>query len=118
MHAPLAIDKNVDLTADAELRQIDARLHRKAGARHYSAFFARLQAVHVGAVAVDFLTDGMARAMAEIVAVARIDDDGPASLIDLPAPQDVPVGKRGAHLADRRIAPRRHDGENFLVARG
>src|SRR5262245_42550736 len=113
MHAPLAIDKNVDLTADAELRQVDAWLHRKARARHDSAFFARLQAVHVGAVAVDFLTDGMARAMAEIVAVARFLDDRPASLIDLPAPQEVPAGKRRADLGDRRIARRRHDGEDF-----
>src|SRR5207253_1725953 len=72
---PLAVDVDVDLAAHPELRQINARLDRETGARQDAALLARLEVVHVGAVAVRLLSDGVAGAMAEILPVAGLVDN-------------------------------------------
>src|SRR5262249_49843595 len=55
--SPPAVDEHVDLAADAELGEVDARLDGEAGARQDAALLVGLQVVHVGAVAVDLLAD-------------------------------------------------------------
>src|SRR2546421_5535643 len=54
----LFVYEDVDLAADAEFREIDARFDRETSTGQDAAIFAGLQIVHVGAVAMDFLAAG------------------------------------------------------------
>lgn len=100
------VDKHVDLAANAELGQIDARLDGKAGTPEHPAFFACLQAVHVGPVAVRFLADRMTGAMAEVFAVAGLIDDVASGLVDLPTLQGLADCERRLNAGDGGVAPR------------
>src|SRR5262249_5202311 len=98
------IDEHIDLAADAELRQVDPWLDGEAGARQDAALLVGLQVVHVGAVAVDLLTDRVAGAVAEVFAVAGRLDHRPGRLIHLPALERFARGERRSHPLDGRIA--------------
>ena len=71
MDLPLAVDEDVDLAADAELVEVDARLDREAGPAQHQPFFVGLEVVHVGAVAVDFLADVVPDAVDEVARRSR-----------------------------------------------
>src|SRR5579875_252908 len=85
MNLSLSVNEYVDLAAHAELRQIDAWLDREASAWQHLPFFVRLQVVHIGAVAMCFLADGMAGAMTEGRTVASLLDYVTRCLVHLPA---------------------------------
>src|SRR5262249_51216172 len=93
VHAAILVHEHIHLAAHAELRQVDTRLDGEAGARQDAAIFARLQAVHVGAVAVRLLADRVAGAVAEVLAVAGLLDDVAGSLVHLPSVQRLAGGK-------------------------
>src|SRR5208282_1800969 len=65
-------DVDIHLAAHAELGQVDSRFDREARARHDLAVVARFEAVHVGAIAVNFLADAVPGAVDEIFSVARL----------------------------------------------
>src|SRR5262249_1431795 len=87
MHVALPIDEDIDFAADAELGEINPGLDADTGVRQGAALFAGLEAVHIGAVAVDLFTDGVAGAVAEVLAVARFFDRVASRLVYLPALQ-------------------------------
>src|SRR5262245_19096159 len=72
MNVPLGVHEDVDLTADAELGEVDARFDRKTGPRQDAPLLARFQVVHIGTVTVRFLADRMPGAVEEVFAVASL----------------------------------------------
>src|SRR5262249_6804814 len=113
-HAGL-VHEDVDLAADAELGQVDAGLDRETGARQDAAILVRLQVVHVGAVAVRLLADGVAGAVDEIFPVAGLVDHLAGGLVHLPALQYHAVLKTLADAVDGGVTGRGHDVEDARV---
>src|SRR5947209_15281359 len=70
VHAPVLVDVDVHLAADAELRQVDARLDAEASPPDHPAVLAGFEAVDVRAVAVRLLPDVVPGPVREPVAVA------------------------------------------------
>ena len=97
------VNEYVHFATNAELRQVDSRLNGKARPRQHSPFLMRLQVVHVGAIAVRFLTDGMAGPMAKRFAIAGLFDHCPRGPVHLPALQRLAFVVGGTHTANRRI---------------
>ena len=93
MDAAAGVDEDVDLAADAELGQVDARLDGEARPRHHPPVLARFQVVHVGPVAVDFLADVVPGAVDEVLAVAGLLDHRPGRVVHLPAQQRLAGGE-------------------------
>src|SRR5690348_10197232 len=114
MDLSLTINEHVDFAANTELRKVDTRLDREAAARQHLSFFVRLQVVHVGAIAVRLLADGMAGAMTESRTVPGLLDHVARRLVHLPAAQMRTVGKRQAHLVDGRVPCTSDNLENLL----
>ena len=112
----VGVNEDVYFAPDAELGQVDAGLNGEAGARQDAALFARLEVVHVGAVAMRLLADGVARAVAEILTVPCAVDHVADRLVHLPALNRRPFGKRALDSTDGRVAGTRDDLENLLVA--
>src|SRR5207245_11744577 len=75
----------VHLAADAELRQVNARLERKARARDDAAGILRLQAVHISLVAVHFLADVVPGAMNEVLVIALLGQGRVRGPVHLPS---------------------------------
>ena len=98
------VDVHVHLAPRAELRQVNPRLDREARPRQHAPLLVRLQVVHVGAVAVRLLADGVAGAVTEEFSVARLLDNLPRRLIDLPALKRLTLAKRLLDSFDARIA--------------
>ena len=71
VHLARGVDEHVDLAAHAELVEVDPRLDREAGPAQHQALVVRLEVVHVGAVAVDFLADVVAGAVDEVCGRSR-----------------------------------------------
>src|SRR5262249_22323917 len=67
----------------------DAGLDRKAGPRRDTALVVGLEIVHIGAIAVHFLSDGVAGAMGEVLGEAGIADDAAAGVVHFEAAQAV-----------------------------
>src|SRR5205809_4998042 len=93
----LGIHEDVDFAADTELGQIDSGLDGKARARQDTALLAGFEVIHVGAVAVDFLADGMSGSMAKIFAIAGLLDHLTSRLIDFPTLERLVTLERLAH---------------------
>src|SRR5207245_2885480 len=109
------VHEDVDFAADAEVGQIDSRLNGKTGARQDAALLARFEVVHVGPVAMNFLANGVARTVAEVLSVASLLDDASRCIVDFPALQGPAVRKRLPHLGNRRVARRRHNSKDVGV---
>ncbi len=111
------VDVDVNFEADAELREVNARLDRKARATEDAAGLVRFEIVHVRAVAVDLLPDTVASAVDEAVAVAGRGNHVAGRPIDFKA-LDVPAGGKGrADRLNRRIAGLGDDLKNLGVLR-
>ena len=113
VHLAIRPNQDIDFAADAEILLVNAGFDREARARQDAAVFAGLQAVHVGAVAVDFLADAVSGAMDEILAKAGLLDDGAGGLIDFPAGERALAGKGILDERDRGVA----SGSLFVVSR-
>ena len=73
MDRAAGIDKHVNLSADAEFRQVDPRLDRETGARNDHSLVLGLEVVQVGAVAVDVVhADAVTGAVNEVLAEAGV----------------------------------------------
>ena len=118
MDLAVGVDEDVDFAADAEVGEVDAGFDGEAGAGQNLAFFVCLQIVHVGSIAVRFLADGVAGAMAEGSAVASPFDDIAGRSIDLPAVQHFAGGEGGADALDGGITGASHDLKDRLVLLG
>src|SRR3984957_50529 len=79
------VDVHIDFGANAEFRQVDSGLNRKAGMRNDFAVVARFQAVHVGAVAVDILPNAVAGTMHEEFPVTGLANRFAGGAVDFPA---------------------------------
>src|SRR5690606_14724186 len=114
LHAALA-GVDVDLAADAEVREVDAGLDRGAEARQHGALLERLERVEVGPVAVDGGdAEAVAGAVLEVGTVAGLDEHGPHVRVHLMAlhgraagetlPQELHPGvARPQHGAERAV---------------
>src|SRR5205807_2090928 len=101
----------VHLAADAELRQVNARLDRKARARDDAADILRLQAVHIRPVAVHFLADVVAGAMNEVLGIARLTNGLARGLIHLPPLDAATRRNRVLNEANSGVARGLHNGK-------
>src|SRR5579864_439397 len=110
-----SVSINVYFAANSKIFQIDSRLDGKAGVRQNRARIVRFQAIHIGAIAVDFLADAVAGAMHEIPGVSRVGDDAARDGIHLPS-FDLPAPPgRLLHEGNRAVAGGAHDLENRLI---
>src|SRR6476619_4795757 len=66
------VDQDIYLTADSESGEVDSRLYRETGSGQDQTILASFEAVHVGAIAVNFLADVVAGAMNVLGAVAGL----------------------------------------------
>src|SRR6478609_10383857 len=115
MHPTRAVNQHVDLAPHAELVLIDAGLNREAGPRQEEPVFTRFQAVHVGAVAVNFLADVVAGAMDELRAISGLFDHRASCVINLPARDRFSLGESLHDDGDARIPRGGDDLENTFV---
>src|SRR5271166_4265252 len=108
------IYEDVHLATDAEFRQVDSGLDRETRPGQDLPLFAGLQIIHVGAVAVCLLADGMSRAVAKVLPVSRLVDDLPGRIVHLPALEDLARLKSAAYTRDGRVSRLRHDPKNHF----
>src|SRR6266700_1036340 len=102
-------DQDVDLTAHAELRQIDTRLDGKARIGDDLALVLGLKVVHVGAVAVHRHADGVPGAVDKIFSVPSGADALARGLVHFPA-GDLPfAGESFLDFLYASIPRRRHN---------
>src|SRR5262245_45461966 len=113
-----SVDEDIDLAADAELRQVDPRLDGEAGARQDAALLVSFQVVHVGAVAVRLLADRVPGAVAEVLAVAGLLDHVAGGSVHLPALEGLLAGVGGAYPVDGGIAGPGDDAEHPVILLG
>ena len=64
------LDEEIDLRADAEVRQVERRFDRETGPRNDRTLVVRLHVVHVRADAMHFAPDGMAGSVPDVGSVA------------------------------------------------
>ena len=95
--------------------KIDARLDGKARARDDFPVVARLEPVHIRAVAVNFLPDAVAGAMHEIFSVAGFANALARHPIHFPAVNRAPVRHCFAYELDGAVSRVSHDAKNFRV---
>ena len=88
----VGVDEDVDFAADAEFGVVDAGFDGEAGAGEDEAFVVGFEVVEVGAIAVDFLTDGVAGAVDEGGSVAGGFDDVAGRAVEFPALEGAAVG--------------------------
>ena len=100
-------DVDVYFRANAELREIDARLNREAGSCDDLALVVGLQVVHVRAGAVHFFANRMAGAMDEVFAEPLILDIASGGVIDIEAVNNFAGAQPLFGLAGRRDRGRR-----------
>ncbi len=118
MDLSLGIHENIHFAPYAKFGQIDSRFHREASSRHDPAFLVRFQVVHVGAVAVSFLTNGVAQPMNEIVTVSRLVDHIAGGFIHLPTLQNFVVFEGLANPVNGGIAGLGHNAKDLRVFLG
>src|SRR5205807_3076257 len=95
---------NVHLAPHSEFGKVDSRLHRETRSGNDPAIVARLEVVHVGAVAVDVFADRVPGAVNEIVAVAVTGDDGARGVVHLVTVERRARSHRVLHQTDGRVA--------------
>ena len=116
-------DRHVDLGADAEIVEVEARFDREAEAGHEPPVVVRLVIVHVDAVAVDLLAEAVSRAVEDVRAEASADQHLPRRRVDLEAADGAPGGDTVLDECDRGVArpggsrPRRLDAVGHPGAR-
>ncbi len=106
-------DVDVDFAAHAKILEINSGLNGKAGGGNDLPIIAGLKIVHVGAVAVDVLADGMSVAVDEKIAVALALDDVSRRVIHLVAVDDSALAHRPLHETDGRVARLSYHSEDF-----
>src|SRR6516162_2947638 len=114
----MGVHENVHLASHAELRQVNTRLDGEASPRQHAAVLARFETVHICAVTMRLLADGMAGAMAKELTITGLLDHLSRRLIDLPAQQRLPFCERLPDTVDGSIAGFRDDLEDFDEASG
>src|SRR5262249_42736077 len=118
VNSSLGVHEDIDLAADSELGQVNPRLNRETGPRHHPSFLARLQVVHVGAVAMRLLPDGVAGTMDEVLSITGLVDDRARGVIHLPPLEGSLPGKGLFHAVEPRVTRRGHDVEDLRVHLG
>src|SRR5262245_57457489 len=79
--------EHIDFRAYAEVRQVNAGLDREATPRSNAPLVVRFEIVHVGAIAVDVLSDGVPGAMHEVLAEPARLNEAPRRVIDFETTQ-------------------------------
>src|SRR5437588_10270658 len=110
-----AVYVDIHFAANSEFLQINAGLNRKTGLRQNRTRIVGLQAIHIGAVAVNLLSNAVAGAMHKIFAVARGRNDVARSAIHLPSLDRTAFGQLLAEKGDRMVARLAHMQENAFV---
>src|SRR5579875_1767641 len=116
-HLDIALqDEQVDLAAYAKPGQVDARLHRAAGTGQQGARVLRLVVIQIGPVAMHMrYADAVARAVHEIVPVARLSDNAARNIIDLPSLDALAGGQALTDEGNARIACAPHNLKNLAL---
>jgi len=99
-------DNHVDLGANAEIVEIDARFNCKASARKESPVIVGFVIVHIDTGAVDLFAQAMAGPMQDLARVARTSQHRRGGAVHLPATQFLARGHGPLDERRRRIASR------------
>src|SRR5450432_708039 len=109
----LVAHQHVHLAAHAKLRQVDAGLNREAGVGKNLPLVVDLKVVHVGPIGMDVGTDGMSRAVNEIVAIPGLGDMPASGAVHFPSGDTAAGVDAIEHGLDAGVARVADDFKNF-----
>lgn len=109
------VDEDVDLATDAEFGVVDAGFDGEAGVGEDQAFVVGFEVVEVSAIAVDFLADGVSRAVDEGGSVACVFDDVTGRSVEFPALEGAALVVGFSGGGDGGVTGAGDDGEDFLI---
>ena len=107
--------EHINLGADAELGEVDARLHREADAGNDAAGVVCLEAVQVHRFAVHLESDAVSEAVGKPLAVAPLPDVVPCDPVGLPPLHGLTIPERFLQVFDCGVPRAEHDVEDFLM---
>ena len=112
------LDEDVDFAADTEVGEVDAGFNGEQGAWEDAAIVAGFEVIHVSSVAMNLLSEVMAGAMAEGVAIAGGINHSADGIINISA-GDGQAGSKGiADAGDAGVAGGSDDFEDLSVSVG
>ena len=111
-------DVHVNLAANTEFGQIDSRLDCEQRPRQDPSRVAGFQIIHVSPVAMDFLSQIVARAMTEVLTVPRLLNDTAHSIINFPARDGASGRESCLHTRNSGVTCGGYDSEDLRKVLG
>lgn len=111
----IAIDEDIDFTADAKLWQVDSGFDGKAASGKNLPSFVSFQVVDVCSIAVCFLSDAVASAMHEVLTVSRSLDHPTCGIVNLESLQRLPFRESIFDELDRGISRGGDDLKDLVI---
>lgn len=96
--------EDIDFAANAEFGEVDAGFDGEEGAGDDGAVVVGLVVVHIGAVAVDLLADGVAGAVEEVLVEGAFFEEAAAGIVDFEAVELPALTGGGLDAADGGVA--------------
>src|SRR5579864_53750 len=109
----VAADQHIHLAAHAEFLQVNSRFDGKAAVWQNPTLIVNFEIVHVGAVGVDFSSNGMPSAVDKILSVSRFGNAFANRIVHLPAGNLLARGDRIQHKPNACVPAGANNAKDF-----